>query len=163
MRSAKLFVPAILVAALMAKGQTPTPTVEVLSAETTRWTTHYNDPGSAGTTETNCTTTSDGSSTNCSSSTTGARPASSTPINHVQVDVMIRMPDGNQVKAQCHYPPIRADCVKPEPGIYRAQIDKHNLKLLFETEGRPDYNKDGTLKKAGKLKQSWVKFSFEDK
>jgi hypothetical protein len=33
--------------------------------------------------------------------------------------------------------------------------------VLFQTQGRPDYNKDGTIKKPGKVKEVRVKFSFE--
>jgi hypothetical protein len=136
-------------------------TVEVLSANTRHWTTYWNDSGSPGTANTNCQTSSDGSNTNCTTTTIGARPASSTPIYHTQVDMMVKMPDGNQVTMQCHSPPIWAICVEPQPGVYQAKIDKHHIEILFQTQGRPDYNKDGTIKKQGKIKDEWVKYSFE--
>jgi hypothetical protein len=45
--------------------------------------------------------------------------------------------------------------------VYQAKIDKHDVRLFFQTQGRPEYNKDGTIKKPGKVKELWVKFSFE--
>jgi hypothetical protein len=151
--------PVLLALAVAARAQHDTHTVEVLSADERTWTTTWNDPGSPGMTSTNCSTTD--SNVNCTSTTTGARPASSTPINHRQVDILVRMPDGNEVKMQCHVPPIWAECVKPSPGAYQARIDKHDVRLLFQTQGRPEYNKDGTIKKQGKVSEIWVKFSFE--
>jgi len=136
-------------------------TVEVLSASARHWTTYWNDSGSAGTAHTGCLTSSDGSSTNCTTTTTGARPASSTPIYHTQVDIVVKMPDGNQVTMQCHFPPIWASCVEPKLGVYPAKIDKHHIEIRFQAQGRPDYNKDGTIKKEGKIKDEWVKYSFE--
>ncbi|MGD0955550.1 MAG: hypothetical protein ABR953_01805 [Candidatus Acidiferrales bacterium] len=65
------------------------------------------------------------------------------------------------MKMQCHVPPIWAECFKPTPGVYQAKIDKHDVRLFFQTQGRPEYNKDGTIKKPGKVKELWVKFSFE--
>ena len=82
----------ILICALPAMAQSDK-TVEVLSASTRHWTTYWNDPGSAGTANTNCTTSADGTNTNCTTTTTGAHAASSTPINHTQVDVRVKMPD----------------------------------------------------------------------
>jgi hypothetical protein len=136
-------------------------TVEVLSASTRHWTTYWNDPGSTGTAHTNCTTSTDGTNTNCTTSTTGARAPSSTPINHTQVDIRVKMPDGNEVVMQCHFPPIWASCVEPKLGVYQAKIDKHHIEIRFEVQGRPDYNKDGTIKKQGNVKYEWVKYSFE--
>jgi hypothetical protein len=71
------------------------------------------------------------------------------------------MPDGNEVVMQCHFPPIWASCVEPMLGVYQAKIDKHHIEILFQVHGRPDYNKDGTTKKLGKVKDEWVKYSFE--
>lgn len=142
-----------------AQTQPDTRAVEILSAEETTWTTTWNNPGSPGTTSTDCSTTD--SNINCTSTTTGARPASSTPIQHRRVDILVKIPDGNEVKMQCHVPPIWADCLKPAPGMYQAKIDKHDVHLLFQTQGRPEYSKDGTIKKSGKVKELWVKFSFE--
>jgi hypothetical protein len=149
-----LLILATAIGAAYAQASRQTHPVEVLSAETTTWTTYFHRR-SASTTNTTCS--GDGANVNCTSETTGARPASRTPINHVQVHLLVRMPDGNEVKAQCP-----DDCVKPEPGTYQAEIDKHDIRLLFQTRGRPDYNKDGTIIKPGKIKESWVKFSFED-
>ena len=157
-----LLMMATTIEAAYAQAPRQTHPVDVLSAEATRWTTYVNRRGSSGTTDTTCSGGQDGGDIHCTSETTGGRPASQTPINHIQVDLLVRMPDGNEVKAQCHYPPIWADCVKPEPGTFQAEIDKHNIRLLFQSRGRPDYNKDGTIKKPGKIKESWVKFSFED-
>jgi hypothetical protein len=142
-------------------------TVELLSAEETRWTSTRDDPGSSGTTtSTNCSTTD--STVDCTSRTTGATPASSTPIYHTYVSIVVRMPDGNEVKMQCHSPvdlvflhPIYVGCFKPEVGSYQAKIDKHEVHLLYHVQGRPEYNKDGTIKKAGTVKEEWIKFSFE--
>lgn len=141
-----------------AYAQTPREThpVEVLSAETATWTDYLNHRGRSGTTDTTCSGGQDGGDIHCTSETTGARPAFQTPINRIRVDLLVKMPDGNVIKAQC------VDCVKPEPGTYQAEIDKHDIRLLFQTRGRPDYNKDGTIKKPGKIKESWVKFSFEN-
>jgi hypothetical protein len=71
------------------------------------------------------------------------------------------MPDGNEVVMQCHFPPIWASCVEPTLGVYQAKIDKHHIEILFQIQGRPDYNKDGTAKKPGKVTDRWVKYSFE--
>src|ERR1035437_5002905 len=62
----------------------------------------------------------------CTSQTQGARPPSDRPIYHTQVNLLIRMPDGNNVEVQCHYPPIWATCFQPELGSYPAKINGHN-------------------------------------
>lgn len=142
-------------------------TVEILSAEETHWTATLDDPGSSGTTtSTNCSTTE--STVDCTSRTTGVRPASGTPIYHTQVNIVVRMPDGNEVKMQCHSPvdlvflhPIYVGCFKLEPGAYRAKIEKHEIHVLYHTQGKPEYNQDGTTKKTGAVKEGWIKFSFE--
>lgn len=71
------------------------------------------------------------------------------------------VPDGNEVVMQCHFPPIWATCVEPQVRIYQAKIDKHHIQIWFQTQDRPDYTKDGTLKKQGQIKEEWVKYSFE--
>jgi len=148
----------VFVAAAQAKDQAEL-TVEVLKAETVHWTTYWHDNGSAGTTTTNCdlydTTAS------CTSTTQGARPASSTPIYHTQVNLLVKMPDGTTVPVQCHYPPVWATCFEPKLTTYAAKINGHNIHLLIPvTTGKPKYNKDGTLKKPGKTGIEEVKFSF---
>jgi hypothetical protein len=57
--------------------------------------------------------------------------------------------------------PIWASCVEPKLGLYQAKIDKHHIQIRFQAQGRPDYNKDGTIKKEGKVIDEWVKYSFE--
>lgn len=93
----------------------PQLTVEVLKAETVHWTTYWHDSGSAGTTTTDCNV----YSASCTSTTQGARPASSTPIYHTQVNVLVKMPDGNTVPMQCHYPrsgqPVSSRSLLPMP------------------------------------------------
>jgi hypothetical protein len=80
---------------------------------------------------------------------------------HMQVDILVRMPDGNEVKMQCHHPPMSAICFKPQLGPQQAKIEKHGIRLPLQSQGKPDYNKDGTIKKPGKVEVLWVKFSFE--
>jgi len=149
-----------MLVALTATAQTQPPpgthAVEILSAEQKDWTTVAQ--GRPGRTDTDCTTVDD--KTSCTSDTYGYRSA--TTIHHTQVDILVRMPDGNEVKMQCHFPPIWAVCFKPELGAYQAEINKHDVRFLFHTQGRPDYNRDGTIKKPGKVKEEWVKFSFEE-
>ena len=148
----------VLVAAAQAKDQ-PQLTVEVLKAETVHWTTYWQDNGSAGKTSTDCDVYD--TSVSCTSTTQGARPASTTPIYHTQVNLLVKMPDGNTVQTQCHYPPIWATCFQPELGAYSAKINGHNIHLLIPVvTGKPKYNKDGTLKKAAKTETEEVKFSF---
>jgi hypothetical protein len=125
----------LLLALLPVSAAAQTLTVEVLSAEETHWTTMWNDPGSAGTTSTNCSSTD--TNTTCTSTTEGARAASSTPIRHTRVDILVKMPDGNEVRMQCHVPPIWATCFKPALGMYEAKIAKHEVRLRYETGGKP--------------------------
>jgi hypothetical protein len=47
---------------------------------------------------------------------------------------------------QCHYPPVWATCFEPQ--------------LIPVVTGKPKYNKDGSLKKAGKAGTQEVKFTF---
>jgi hypothetical protein len=104
--------------ALKAAAQTrpETHTVEILSAEETHWTTTWDDPGDPGKTSTDCTDYGAGV-VSCTSTTTGARAASSTPIHHTRVDILVRMPDGNEVKMQCHFPPPWAACSQKAPCV----------------------------------------------
>jgi hypothetical protein len=44
--------------------------------------------------------------------------------------------------------------------MYWATIDKHNIHVIMQSQGRPEYNKDGS-KKAGKISLDLMKFSFE--
>ena len=66
------------------------------------WTTYWHDNGSAGTTTTNCDMYDNSAS--CTSTTQGSRPASSTPIYHTQVNLLVKMPDGTTVPMQCKRP-----------------------------------------------------------
>jgi hypothetical protein len=156
---------AILIAAIAVSAKTgqakdqPQLTVEVLKAETVHWTTYWRDNGSAGTTTTDCNVYDNSAS--CTSTTQGARPASTTPIYHTQVNLLVRMPDGNTVPMQCHYPPVWATCFEPQLTTYTAKINGHNIHLLIPVvTGKPKYNKDGSVKKPGKNGTQEVKFSF---
>jgi|SRR6185437_714914 len=163
MKRMVLFAVALFMPTLALCGDQPKLTVEVLKAETVHWTTYWNTPASSGTTTTNCSGNDDGSNTNvnCTSTTSGQHAASSTPIYHTQVNLLVKMPDGNTLSMQCHTPPIWATCFQPNLGNYSAKINGHNVHLLIEvTDGRPKYNKDGTIKKPAKTKIEEVKFSF---
>lgn len=145
--------------ALNAAAQTrpDTHTVQILSAKETIWTTSSNNL--------NCTITEPlpgslpgaGPSTNCS--------GGDHVMPHMQVDIVVRMPDGSEVKMECHHPGPTiwnsALCFKPPVGPSQAKIDKHGIRLPSTWQGKPEYNKDGTLKKPGKVEVVWVKFSFE--
>jgi hypothetical protein len=131
----------------------------VLKAETVHWTTYWHQSGSPGRTITNCDIYE--TSADCTSETYGARPASDRPIYHTQVNLVVRMPDGNTVEMQCHFPPMWAKCIQPELESYSAKINGHNIHLLIPVvKGRPKYNKDGTIKERGKVATEEVKFSF---
>jgi hypothetical protein len=43
---------------------------------------------------------------------------------------------------------------------YSATIDKHNIHLLIPSQGRPECNKDGTIKNQGKLSTTEMKIQF---
>lgn len=149
----------ILVAFSARAKDQPLLTVEVLKAETVHWTTYWHSNGSSGTTTTDCNVYEN--SVACTSETTGARPASDRPIYHTQVNLLVRMPDGNNVEMQCHYPPIWATCFQPELGRYPAKINGHNIHLLIPVpKGKPKYNKDGTIKEPATVGTEEVKFSF---
>ena len=150
--------PVLVVAGAQPEYQ-PQLTVEVLKAETVHWTTYWHDSGSTGRT----TTHSDiyDNSATCTLTTTGARPASSTPIYHAQVNLLVKMPDGNAVPMPCQYPPIWAARFQPELGTYPAKINGHNIHLLVPVvTGKPKYSEDGTVKKHAQTRTQEVKFSF---
>jgi hypothetical protein len=138
--------------------------VEVFKAETIHWTSYWKDEGSSGTTTTNCSGNDTGSnvSVNCKSETTGARQATSTPIYHTQVNMLVKMPDGNTAPMQCHFPPPWARCFQPQLGTYSAKINNRNIYLMIpQITGKQKYNKDGTLKEAAKTQIVEMKFSFQ--
>jgi hypothetical protein len=95
--------------------------VEILSSEASTWQTHWSDPGSPGTVNTTCNS-NDSGLTTCTSNVEGQRAPSESNINHLRIDLLVKMPDGNQVKMQCHYPPIWAYCLKLEPGCIGPQL-----------------------------------------
>lgn len=133
--------------------------VEVLKAETVHWTTYWHTEGSPGTTNTDCNVYDN--SVSCTSQTTGQRSPSTRPIFHTQVNLLVRMPDGNNIEVQCHVPPLWAVCFQPELGSYPAKINGHNVHLLLPViTGKPKYNKDGTIKDRAKVETEEVKFSF---
>jgi hypothetical protein len=137
----------------------PLLTVEVLKAETVHWTTYWHTSGSPGTTITDCNIYEN--SATCNSQTVNAEPDRDRPIHHTQVNLLVRMPDGNNVEMQCHFPPIWATCFQPELGSYKAKINEGNIRLLIPvTKGKPKYNKDGTLKEPARVENEEVKFSF---
>jgi hypothetical protein len=82
---------------------------------------------------------------------------------YLQVDLVLGMPDGTKVKASCST--LRSlKCHRPLLGTYHARIDRNTIELhITEIKGKPEYNPDGTLKKAAKVKEVWGKFSFEGK
>ena len=146
--------------ALSAPGKDqPILTVEVLKAETVHWTTYSHRSGSSGKTNTDCDVFEN--SVSCTSQTVGERPPSDRPIYHTQVNLLVRMPDGNNVEMQCHYPPIWATCFQPELGSYSAKINGHNIHILIPvTKDKPNYNKDGAIKQPAKVETEEVKFSL---
>jgi hypothetical protein len=141
---------------------TPIVRVEVLSAAASKTTRNLDLPDFGSTTSTNCTSTADGGMTNCTSSTVGGSSPGFIPISVKQVHILVRMPDGTIVKAQCSSWSSN-HCINPNPGQWPAQIGKHDIRLRYVKEGKPEYNSDGTVKKATKLKEEWAKFSFEPK
>lgn len=96
-------------------------TVEVIEAKEGRSTLLLNNPGSPGQQQTNCVGNSNAnvygsavngsSTTNRTTRTTGAVAPSTTAVPQMRVDALIRMPDGNIVKAHCHHPPVWSDCI----------------------------------------------------
>jgi hypothetical protein len=146
----------LIVDGAQAKDQ-PQLTVEVLKAERVHGTAYWHDSASAGKTTTDCDIY--GNSASCTLTTTGAGPASTTPVYHTQSKLLVKMPDGNAVKMQCHYPPIWATCLQTELGTYPAKINGHNLHLKVPVvTGKPKYNNDGTLKKPVKTGIQQAKF-----
>jgi len=137
----------------------PVLTVEVLKAETVHWTTYLHSEGSAGTTNTDCNIYDN--SVSCTSISSGHRSPATRPIYHTQVNLLVKMPDGNNVEVQCHFPPLWATCLQPDLGSYSAKINGHNVHLFIPVvKGRPKYNKDGTIKEHAKVDTEEVKFSF---
>jgi hypothetical protein len=138
--------------------------VQVVSAETRHWTTTLHDDGSPGTQKTDCSSYGDNDAT-CTTKTEGYRAPSDKVVPHTQVDIEIKMPDGTSVKAQCRLGTwiwsSTTSCVEPPTGKYDAQVEKHGIRLLIPVQGRPEYNIDGTLKGAGKVSQTEIKFGFE--
>ena len=144
------------------RSATPTVMVEVMTAHTSQSRRQFYIPGLGQTTSTNCTSTPDGGMTNCTSSTRGSAEGTTIPTTVQQVDILVRMPDGTVVEAMCSTWSSR-NCINPQPGQWPARIGKHDIMLKYKTEGQPEYNSDGTLKKARKLKENWAKFNFEKK
>ncbi|MGO9272966.1 MAG: tetratricopeptide repeat protein [Terriglobia bacterium] len=103
-----------------------------------------------------CIPTPDGKATHCIRETTADAVSSIGLMPLSGVDITVRMPAGSTVKAGCY------NCAFLEPGPYQAKIDKHGIKLEYKTVGNPEYNKDGTLKKPGKVTTGWATFRFED-
>jgi hypothetical protein len=142
----------LLPLAIVAKNQ-PLLTVEVLKTET-------------------CITNSDTTSCSSTSFTTPGQTATSsvTPLGDMQVNILVKMPDGNAVEMQCHSPvriylshrqvEIPAVCFEPRLGTYQAAINAHNVHLMIPVTGKPKYNKDGALMQPAKTKLEDVKFSF---
>ena len=145
-----------------AQSRTPNPTVivEVLRAGASETTRNLYLPDFGSTTSTTCTSTPDGEMTNCRSSTRAAGSPSSIPMPVRDVEILVRMPDGGIVKAQCSSWSSN-HCINPNPGQWPAQIGKHDIKLRYVIEGKPEYNSDGTVKNPGKSKEHWAKFRFE--
>jgi len=82
-------------------------------------------------------------------------------VPYMKVDLVIGMPDGTKVKASCSW---SLRCRRPLLGAYQARIYRNTIELhVPEIKGRPEYNPDGTFKKAAKVKEVWAKFSFEGK
>jgi hypothetical protein len=153
---------------IVAKNQ-PLLTVAVLKTETVHWTTYWNSSGSPGktNTDTDCDVYANSISCSSTSTTTGQRAASTFPLAHMQVNILVKMPDGNAVEMQCHSPvylgrrqfPVL--CFEPRLGTYQAAINEHNIHLMIPaTVSKPKYNKDGTLKQPAKTGLEEVKFSF---
>ena len=110
----------------------------------------------------NCTTTPDGAMTHCMSHSVANAVSSLGMHSFTLVDIEVLMPDGSTVKATCNdLLPGSSNCTAPTLGTHQAIVSKHTMMLRYETQGSPEYNSDGTLKKAKKLKEKWAKFRFE--
>jgi hypothetical protein len=144
---------ALLYIAFLARAKDqPLLTVEVLKAETVHWTTYWPSTARA---RTDCDLYEN--SIFCNSQNT----TSDTVVYHTQVNLLVKMPDGNNVGMQCHNPPIEATCFQPSLGTYSAKINSHNIHLIIPvTKGKPKYNEDGTLKEPAKVENEEVEFSF---
>ena len=110
----------------------------------------------------NCTTTPDGAMTHCMSHSVANAVSSLGMASFTLVEIKVLMPDRSTVRATCNDRlPGSSNCTAPTLGTYRAKVGKHTIMLRYETQGKPEYNSDGTLKKATKLKEKWAKFRFE--
>lgn len=139
-------------AAAVAKDQ-PQLTVEVLKAETVHPTIRTSksdcDLGDA--------------SASCSSSIERAEPPERIPTIY-RVNLLVRMPDGSTVEAECRRTTslisMMTPCEQPKPGTYPAKINAHAIRLQIPVQVKPEYKRDGTLKKAPESKTQEVTFSF---
>lgn len=135
--------------------------VEVLDTQVRTWDTTMHNPAMA-TTQENCNVFSN--TAWCTGNTVTA--GGDTTIGHFQVIAHIRMPDGRELTAECHYPNLHSfsqdSCMQPPNTKGRAQIDGHSIKLRLGKVPRPEYNKDGSPKEAPKVKYRWVKFSIQE-
>jgi hypothetical protein len=110
----------------------------------------------------NCTTTPDGAMTHCMSHSVANAVSSLGMASFTLVEIKVLMPDRSTVRATCNdLLPRWSICIVPKLGTYRAKVGKHTIMLRYETQGEPEYNSDGTLQKATKLKEKWAKFWFE--
>jgi hypothetical protein len=110
----------------------------------------------------NCTTTPDGAMTHCMSHSVANAVSSLGMHSFTLVDIEVLMPDGSTVQASCNdFFLVSGPCTAPTLGTHRAKVGKHTIMLGYETQGKPEYNSDGTVKSPRKSKQHWVKFRFE--
>jgi len=150
----------MFVAVPMLAGETVTAvTVEVLAASTKEWSSSYTIPGSSGTTETSCS--ANDSTMNCTSQTIGRTADIHSTWNHWIVTARIKMPDGSIVLASCYLNFRWNFCAEPSAGQYQAKVGKHDIRLLIPVQKkRPEYNRDGTLKKPAEYTTREVKFNL---
>jgi hypothetical protein len=109
----------------------------------------------------NCTTTPDGAMTHCMSHSVANAVASLGGPRFTLVDITVRMPDGSTVQATCNDLSAWSNCITPKLGHCPAQIGKHDIRLRYVIEEKPEYNSDGTVKNPGKSKEHWAKFRFQ--
>src|SRR5207253_11404215 len=118
--------------------------------------------GSPGTTDTHCY--GNGDYANCTSTTTGNSDSYDRILHRTTVTVMLKMPDGSTIQGQCTTGfgllGMMANCLEPPVGPYQAYVHGHDVHLLVPLTGSPKYNKDGTIKKAGKTTWAEVRFSW---
>ena len=155
---------AILVAALFGLASLPALAkdqrvpVEVLSAQSQQHEGVRHVRGSPGTTDTRCHV--NGDYANCTSTTTGQSEGYDRVVSRTEVTVMLKMPDGSRVNAHCQNNSLFSVCLEPPVGPYQAYVHGHDVHLLVPLTGSPKYNKDGTIKKAGKTTWAEVRFSW---